>query len=274
VLSWPAAAYADTVCCSYTFTHTQCKHLIVYVTFSYTKRWCPSSSTPLAKCWVIKQLFNASLREWWRDSGKMTQRKLITHFINRLWCQWNIAVSTAASLDHLALNQLESQPTPRTFLRTRTVAYTCTGALITLTHTCMPYSFFCPYLCLLLCRCFISQPGEYLNVIMTFAIKSKQRGRIEDCLLDFQFSTLRVLQRVECCFDCFSLFSAFFSTNWHAFLRDRFIVKAPAARLIWPTLLWQIPSLSKVRLFYLGVRVNEDDFIASNRFYSIYVIHW
>lgn len=56
---------------------------------------------------------------------------------------------------------------------------------------------------------------------MTFAIRSEQRGRIDECLLRW-FSMLR------------ELFSACFSTNWQALWKDRFIDKAPAVGLIWP----------------------------------------
>lgn len=57
------------------------------------------STSPWAKCWVIKQLFKPSLMEGIGGGhhGKMTQHELITQFINWLKSRWNADVSAAAS---------------------------------------------------------------------------------------------------------------------------------------------------------------------------------
>lgn len=59
-------------------------------------------------------------------------------------------------------------------------------------HTLLFFSFFF-FLSLTaflsFCLCFISQLGGCLSVIITFAIKSKQRGWIEECMPDLPFST-------------------------------------------------------------------------------------
>lgn len=155
----------------------------------------------------------------------MTQRELITHFINRLRFRWNRAVSTATW--HPTNFCLTPTPT-RLFVRARTVA-SYTDKYIARTPACMLFFhfFFCLYLhsLSLSCRCFISQLGEYLNVIMTFAIKSKQRGWIEERMPDLPLSTLRVPLHVECFFDCSGFFFFLLSQMDGVFLifMDRFI---------------------------------------------------
>lgn len=79
-----AAAYrciAPLARCSRFCTRTATQNV-----FQYTlphKVVCPASSTPPAERGVIKALLESSLKERRRDPGKMTQLKLITHFIKR-----------------------------------------------------------------------------------------------------------------------------------------------------------------------------------------------
>lgn len=206
----------------------------------------------------------------------MTQRELITHFINRLRFRWNRAVSTAT---WHPTNFCLTRPPRAFFVQARTVA-SYTDKYIARTPACMLFFhfFFCLYLhsLSLSCRCFISQLGEYLNVIMTFAIKSKQRGWIEERMPDLPLSTLRVPLHVECFFDCSGVFFLTSLSNgrrfsyfygqiyWHEHLLwgstgPRGLVSE------WKTSL----SLS-VYLQYnhspFGLCVNEDDFISSGKF--------
>lgn len=128
--------------------------------------------------------------------------------MNRLRFQWNTAVSTAASCTTWHQTNFTSHSTPRTFVPAPTVAYTCTHKSMPWKHThahspFFSFSFFLSLTAFLsFCLCFISQLGECLNVIITFAIKSKQQGWIEECMPDLPFSTPRVPQHVECYFDC------------------------------------------------------------------------
>lgn len=102
----------------------------------------------------------------------MTQRELITHFINRLRLGWKSAVSSAA---RYCIPSLGTEPTSVSTTHTHThsqLAHTHIHAQTrrrTNTHLSLSLS---------LCCRLISQTGEYLNVIMTFAIKSKQRSQI------------------------------------------------------------------------------------------------
>lgn len=114
---------------------------------------------------------------------------------------------------------------------------------------------------------------------MTFDIKSKQRGRIEECMPDLPFSTLRMPQHVECYFDCFRFFPA---SVWQKdrlfFLKNRFIDQAPAARLYNPTLMYFLNGNPHLFIFtvwslYLGLCVNEDVFISTGTFDPIFVVH-
>lgn len=120
--------------------------------------------------------------------GKMTQRELITHFINGLRFRWNTAVSAAP----LGTQPAYVSPDPA-HIRTSTYSsqhtHSHTHKSTLRTHTRSSFFFSCLVLSpfLSFCHCFISQPGECLNVIMTFVIKSKQRGGIEESMPDLPF---------------------------------------------------------------------------------------
>lgn len=111
----------------------------------------------------------------------MTQCELITHFINRLRFRWNTAVSAPPELAAPPGNRptyVSADPAlslTNTYSSLHMSSHTLTSTVRASTRS----SFFrslSPFLSF--CRCFISQLGEYLNVIMTFAIKSKQRGPV------------------------------------------------------------------------------------------------
>lgn len=128
------------------------------------------------------------------------------------------------------------------------------------------------------CLCFISQLGECLSVIITFAIKSKQRGWIEECMPDLAFSTPRVLQHVECYFDCcgvlFFLLFCFFQQMERCFFKGQIYWQSSCCEgstsprgLVseWKPLL-SIYSILTLQSLSLGLCVNEDDFMSRGKF--------
>lgn len=111
--------------------------------------------------------------------------------MNRLRFQWNTAVSTAASCTTWHRTNFTSHSTSA-HMRTSTYCslHMHSQDHTVKTHTCtLSFFFFFFFLSLTaflsFCLCFISQLGG----IITFAIKSKQRGWIEECMPDLPFST-------------------------------------------------------------------------------------
>lgn len=195
--------------------------------------------------------------------------------MNRLRFQWNTAVSTAASCTTWHRTNFTSHSTPA-HMRTSTYCslHMHSQDHTVKTHTCTLSFFFLSLTAFLsFCLCFISQLGGCLSVIITFAIKSKQRGWIEECMPDLLFSTPSAILIVwllwGCCF--FSLL--LLSTNGAAFfLKDRFIDRAPAARAQPARVVLFLNgnsfslSILTLQTLSLGRCVNEDDFMSRGKF--------
>jgi len=151
----------------------------------------------------------------------VTQRKLITSFINRF-------IRSSVSAENCCLNRTTWLQTKLCLIRPctyRTSTHTNLRSHTANTHTLL---FFSALFYLQFSHCFIFQPGEYSNVITTVVIKSKQRdGWRSECQTSRSFHA----ENAAAC----RVFLFFFSTNGRVFLKDRFIDTAPAGWLSWTT---------------------------------------
>lgn len=186
-----------------------------------------------------------SLKECQRDPGKMTQFKLITHFISSLWCQWNIALTLGAppALCLTAGSHSTYSHFPA-LLQTRSRAHTPLSLLLSLS----------PLLSLLhfSARWVLECHYDFFYQKQTAGQDSGELARL---------SVLRADCAVGCHFDCscFPFFLHLF-TNWQ--IGPAHIAAAEDS------------SLFTEQVLFGGMHVNGDNFPSSLEFDPVCVKHW